>query len=146
MVYSFESYTLPTPRSYDSSSNLQFAFSIKELAVSTSNLMYFDLLVIKTFQSSLVLNFIYEPNKWVKVTYNYWISFRKDLIMLIETYTDKQFTNSKQIYEVSSSIDLTRRKNNNKLIVMVFLVGIRYHRIQDQQNHRLSFALLEQKV
>lgn len=48
--------------------------------------------------------------------------------MLIETYTDKQFTNSKQVYEVSSSIDLTQHNNKNKLVVMVFLVGIRYQR------------------
>lgn len=130
MAYAFESYTLPTARPYDSNSNLQFAFSIKEFSVSTSQLLYFDLLVIKTFQSSLLLNFIYEPNKWLKISYNYWISFRSDLIMLIETYTDKQFANSTPTYQVTSSIDLDHH-NHKGTVVMVFLVGIRYKRQTD---------------
>lgn len=88
MSYSFQSYTLATPRSYDSNSNLQYSFAMNSFSVETANIRYFDLLVLKTYQSSLVINFIYEPNKWKKVTYNYWIAFRKDLSMFIETYSN----------------------------------------------------------
>ena len=81
MAYNFDSYTLPTPRAYDSKSNLQYCFALKDMTVSTGNLQYVDLLVLKTYQSSLVINFIYEPNKWSKAAFNYWIGFRRDIVM-----------------------------------------------------------------
>lgn len=97
---------------------------MKDLSVSTSNILYFDLIVIKTYQKSLLINFIYEPNKWQKITYNYWLSLRPDIFMSIEAYTDKQFTNQEKNYQVKTSLDLKQNPTNN--IVMVYLVGIRY--------------------
>jgi hypothetical protein len=105
MAYNFESYTLPTPRAYDSKSNLQYCFGLKTLTVSTGNLQYFDLLVLKTYQSSIVINFIYEPNKWSKVEFNYWIGFRKDLVMGIESFTDRQFRKDSRKGVVESRVE-----------------------------------------
>jgi len=62
------------------------------MSTLTGNILYFDLLVLKTFQANLVLNFIYETNKWSIVTYNYWISFRNDVTMAIQTFTESQIT------------------------------------------------------
>lgn len=59
MAYTFDSFTLPTPRAYSSTSNLQYCFALKDLETSTNNILYLDLLVLKTYQSSLVINFIY---------------------------------------------------------------------------------------
>jgi hypothetical protein len=41
--------------------------------------MYFDLLVLQTFDGSLIVNFIYEPTKWSKIGYNYLLSYRSDM-------------------------------------------------------------------
>lgn len=66
------------------------------MAVASGYVQYFDLLVLKTYQSSLVINFIYEPNKWSKVEFNYWISFRKDISMGVESYTEEMFKSNKE--------------------------------------------------
>lgn len=145
MSYSFQSYALATPRSYDSSSNLQYAFAIKDFAAATASVVYFDLLVLKTYQSSLVVNFIYEPNKWKTVSYNYWIAFRKDLSMFIETYTDQQFSRTNQSYRVVTSLDRSRK--SGQAVAVAFLLGLRYKRGEGQESsHSLSFSLVSQTV
>lgn len=91
--------------------------------VLSTSIIYFDLLVLKTFESSVVINFIYEPNKWAKAGYNYWISFRNDIFLGISTYTQNDIVRGKENYQISYVI----REQNlpKKAIGVVFLNGLR---------------------
>ena len=92
LAFTYQAYTLTTPRPYTSSSNLQYTFAIKDFQIENrSQMTYFDLLVLKTYQNSLIVHFIYEPNLWKLVGYSYLIGFREDLVMGIESYTRNQF-------------------------------------------------------
>ncbi len=48
MALSYETYNITLGRRYDRSSNLQYAFALKEM-VTVGGVSYFDLLVLKTF-------------------------------------------------------------------------------------------------
>lgn len=98
LALSYQTYNITLPRKYDRNSNIQYAFALKDMDVLSSSIIYFDLLVLKTFESSVVINFIYEPNKWAKVSYNYWISFRNDIFLGISTYTQNDIVKGKENY------------------------------------------------
>jgi hypothetical protein len=55
----YQTYNITLPRKYDRTTNIQYAFALKDMSVLSSNIYYFDLLVLKTFESSIVVNFIY---------------------------------------------------------------------------------------
>jgi hypothetical protein len=100
LALSYQTYNITLPRKYDRNSNLQYAFAIKDMETISASIYYFDLLVLKTFESSIVVNFIYEPNKWAQITYNYWISFRSDLYIGVVSFTQNNIAKIKDKYHI----------------------------------------------
>jgi hypothetical protein len=78
-TFSYQTYNLTLPHQYDRSSSIQYAFALGEAGALTGNLTYFDLIVLMTYKASLIINFIYEPSKWTRASYNYWVAFRTDI-------------------------------------------------------------------
>lgn len=145
LSFSYQTYNLTLPHRYDRNSNLQYAFALSEAGALTGNLSYFDLLVLKTFEANLIINFIYEPSKWTRATYNYWITFRTDINLGVESFSTEQIAikeNGK--YEVAYL--MRQAVVPTKAAALVFLSGIRFNAANGSEGHRLSFVIGEQYV
>ena len=107
-----------------------------------------DLMVLKTYQSNIVINFIYEPNKWTKVSFNYWMSFRNDIIMAIESFSARAFEKMGNGGQIQSRVDLPQNTKNQACIVLAFMAGVRYNTKNSANidQHKLSFGIKEQKI
>lgn len=143
--FTYQTYNVSFPIQYDRNNNLQYAFAINSMFTMTDDILYFDLVILKTFQSHLIINFIYEPNKWSLISYNYWISFRNDMEIGAQTFIADQISTSNNSYLITNILNMNSVKDPAKYAVLVFLNGIRYNTDnQTTNNHRLSFTLLSQ--
>jgi hypothetical protein len=143
LAFSYQTYNITLPRKYDRSSVPQYAFALAAAGALTGNLTYFDLLVLKTFEASLVVNFIYEPGRWARTTYNYWVAFRSDINLGIDTLSASQIANSKGTYEVAYS--MRRSAVPDKAAALVFLSGMRFDS-NGTEGHQLSFIIEKQYI
>lgn len=86
-----------------------------------------------------MLNFIYEPRKWSKASYNYWITFRNELNLGIESLSAAQIPNNNGTFEISYAI--RRSAVPNKAAALVFLSGMRFDSSNGTEGHQLSFLI-----
>ncbi len=91
-----------------------------------------------------MVNFIYEPNKWARVAYHYWVSFRSDLYIGILSFTQQSISRVEDSYRIAVII---RDQNHSKSdIALLFLNGLRTHSENASQEHGLHFSILSQAV
>jgi len=95
--------------------------------------------VLNTLEASLVLNFIYEPAKWSKASYNYWITFRNDLNLGIESLSAAQISYNNGSLEISYA--MRRSAVPNKAAALVFLSGMRFDSSNGTEGDQLSFLI-----
>jgi hypothetical protein len=125
LAFSYQTYNITLPRRYDRNNCPQYAFALAEATTTTESITYFDLLVLKTFEASLVVNFIYQPGKWTKATYNYWVAFRNDINLGIESFSTAQFSSNNQgKYEIT--YNMRRTAVPNQAAALIFLSGMRF--------------------
>ena len=144
LAFSYQTFNVSLARKYDRSNSPQYAFALADAGALSASISYFDLLVLKTFEASLVLNFIYEPGKWSKASYNYWITFRKDLNLGIESLSAAQITNNNSSFQISYA--MRRSAVSNQAAALVFLSGMRFDSTNGTEGHQLSFFIEKQYV